>query len=70
MRAPTPKMVGKGVQWTQIPGRWPQPGWLPSLGATPTPLMQTAALSMAREVESIEINANLQCKHFSGLDTL
>ena len=65
--APPPKMVGRGVQWTQMPGRRPQPGGLPSLGAV---LMQTAALSMEREVESIEINANLQCKHFSVLDTL
>ena len=59
-RGPSLKMAGKGVLGTQRPERWPQPGWLSSLGTThPPDSRQTAAVSMGREVESIEINANL-----------
>ena len=58
-RGPSLKMAGKGVQGTQRPERWPQPGWLSSLGTIPPDSRQTAAASMGREVESIEINANL-----------
>lgn len=71
-RTDPPKMVGKRVQGLQMPSRWPQPGGLSSLEALPACSRQTAARSWGErlEVGSTEINANLQCKHGSGLDAL